>query len=342
MLSQESQVEIFVLHKQGKGIRAIARALGLSRNTVRSALRGQRKKAYERIARVTKVTPYTDYLTRRLAAAGEIKLASTVLLREIREQGYDGGITQLKLFLRSIRPQKAPETIVRFETPPGEQLQIDFVVLRRGENPLRAFTATMGYSRMSYVHFTDNERAETWIACLEEALAFFGGVPRKVLCDNPKAVVIERHAYGEGKHRFHPLFNDFAKHYGIDVKLCAPYRAQTKGNVERFHRYFRESFYRPLQTRLAPIGVDVAAANRAVRVWLDDVANVRLHATLKERPIDRFAVEKLSLAMLPLPYSGRPLLRSEQSVPVVSSPVPFESFQHPLSIYEYFAAEVAG
>ncbi len=217
---------------------------------------------------------------------------------------------------------------------------MDFVVFRRGDDPLRAFTACLGYSRLAYVEFTDNERAETWIACLERALINFGGVPMKVLSDNPKAIVVERDAYGEGNHRFHPLFNDFMKHYGIVPKLCAPYRAQTKGKVERFHRYLRSSFYRPLQTRLHPAVLDVATANREVRAWLDEVANVRLHATLKERPIDRFAQEKYALQALPLPYVGEHPSRKERIPESPHVPVPIESLQHPLAVYAQFASEI--
>jgi transposase len=177
--------------------------------------------------------------------------------------------------------------VIRFETAPGQQLQIDFVVLRRGVSPLRAFTAELGYSRYPFVEFTDNERTETLIACLERAFHWFGGVPLHVLCDNPKSIVIERDAYDDGKHKYNGKLLDFAKHCGFRIKLYAPYRAQSKNKVERFHRYFRESFFNPLQSRHAE-PVDVALSNREVIPWLRDVAGKRIHATLKERPIDRF------------------------------------------------------
>ena len=121
------------------------------------------------------------------------------------------------------------------------------------------------------------------MACLERALHYFGGVPMHVLCDNPKTIVIERNAYGDGLHRYQKAWLDFVKHYGLRVKLCSPYRAQTKGKVERFHRYLRESFYNPLQAARTDL-VDVALANREIRPWLDEIANCRIHATLKERP----------------------------------------------------------
>jgi transposase len=233
MLAKESQVEISVLHRQGKGIREIARATGLSRNTVRAVLRGEHDDVYgSRTPRPTKLSAHEEYLRERLASAGNHGLVATALFREIRERGYSGGMTQLKLLLAKLRPPSKVEPIVRFETLPGDQLQIDFVVFRRGDQPLRAFTASLGFSRMSYVQFVDNERVETWISCLEHALVGFGGVPKTVLRDNPKAIVLERNAYGSSRHRFHPMFNDFAGHYGFVIKLCRPYRAQTKGKVE--------------------------------------------------------------------------------------------------------------
>jgi transposase len=338
MLQKEIQVEIDVLHRQGKTIRAIERETGHSRNTIRAILRGQCDGQYgPRKPRPTKVDNYKQYLQDRLQGAGKVWLPATVLLREIRAQGYEGGITQLKEYLREIRPAPPDEPIRRFETEPGRQLQIDFVVFRRGELPLRAFTAELGFSRYSYVEFTSNERGVTLVACLERALHYFGGVPAHVLCDNPKTIVVERNAFGDGLHRYHQAWLDFVKHYGVGVRLCAPYRAQTKGKVERFHRYLRESFFNPLQTAHAEL-VDVAVANREVRPWLDEVANCRMHATLKERPVDRFAIEQKALQPLPLPYSGRVL--TTPAAMTIHVPMPIESLQHPLSVYELLAKDV--
>ncbi|MDQ2679554.1 MAG: IS21 family transposase, partial [Candidatus Eremiobacteraeota bacterium] len=166
-------MEISVLQRQGHGIREIARQSGASRNTVRSVLRKNHDGVYgPRKPRATKLDPYAGYIRERLKQAGNVRLSAMVVLREIRGLGYAGGISQLKEFLRTVRPERPPEPIVRFETEPGLQLQIDFVDFRRGLSPLRAFTAELGYSRYSYVEFTDNERAETLIACLERALQF--------------------------------------------------------------------------------------------------------------------------------------------------------------------------
>ena len=331
-------MEIDVLRRQGMGIREIARETGIARNTVRAILRGEHSEQYRpRDPRPTKLDPYAAYIRERLNRAGKTHLHATVVLREIRALGYTGGITQLKEYLRCTRPAVDEEPIIRFETGPGRQLQIDFVVFRRGALPLRAFTAELGYSRYSWVEFTDNERTETLAACLERALQFFNGVPEQILCDNPKTIVIERDAFGEGKHRFNPYLLDLVKHYGISLKLCAPYRAQTKGKIERFHRYLRGSFFEPLQAGQCEL-VDVVQANHHVRPWLQEVANARVHATLKERPMDRFAREHPMLRPLPLPYSGKRDTSRGTYTRLV--PTPIESLQHPLATYEALAAEL--
>ncbi|EKW5593603.1 transposase, partial [Raoultella planticola] len=164
------------------------------------------------------------------------------------------------------------------------------------------------------------------------AFDYLGGVPREVLFDNMKTVVLERDAYGDGKHRFHPGLLQLADDLGFRIRLCRPYRAQTKGKVERFNRYFRESFYNPLLTRMKGTGLllDCAAANRRVRDWLADEANVRVHATLNERPIDRWRQEREHLQPLPsrVRRDEAPLLDNSLR------PVPLESLQHPLSVYD--------
>lgn len=342
MLTKETQVEIHVLHKQGKSIREIARLTGSSRNSVRKVIRGEAKAAYgPRKPRSSKLDPFRDYVRERVLAASPDHIPATVLFREIRERGYPGGISQLKAFLAQLRPDATPEPLIRFETDPGEQMQMDWVVFRRGKNPLSAFVATLGYSRLAYVEFVNNERLPTLLACHLRAFMAFGGVPRKALYDNMKTVVLGRDVYGEGEHRFQPGFLDFARHYSFVPRLCRPYRAKTKGKVERFNRYLRYSFFVPLAARYKQAGleVDAASANREVARWLREVANVREHATLKEQPLVRWQREREHLQPLPALYAGL-----QEAVPATSParvPLPVESLQHPLSVYQQLAQEVA-
>jgi transposase len=264
----------------------------------------------------------------RIDAARPQWIPAVVLWRELRELGYSGGVTQIKMFINPLK-RIEPEAVVRFETLPGQQLQADFTHVRRGRAPLLAFVATLGYSRATWVRFTSNEDATTLLACLREAFIYFAGVPNHVLFDNAKTVVIKRDAYGEGAHQWHPGLLALAEEFGFKPRLCRPYRAKTKGKVERFNGYLKGSFLVPLAATLKSSGLklDLVAANAHIGRWLDEVANARIHATTRERPDRRLAHERSALLPLP-PTRGAPI------EPTASAwPLPIESLQHPLSVY---------
>jgi hypothetical protein len=147
--------------------------------------------------------------------------------------------------------------------------------------------------------------------------------------------VLQRHGCGRGRHRFHPGFLDFARHCGFRPRLCAPYRAQTKDTVERFIRYLRHSFCVPLASRLAQEGliVDRETANLAVKRWLREVANARIHGTTSAVPAERLVSERLQLQPVPALYGGR----SVRVLQASSEPPPIIGVQHPLSLYDVFA-----
>ena len=228
MLTQEQAVEIRVMARRGEAVRSIARQLDCSRNTVRRYLRDEAACRYgPRQPRACKLDDYRSYLHERIEQARPRWIPATVLLREIGERGYDGGISQLKAWLAPLKKIE-PEPVVRFETPPGQQMQADFTHVRRGRDPLIALVATMGYSRATFVKFTAGEDAATLCAGLCEAFDYFGGVPEHVLFDNTKAVVIERDAYGPGLHRWNDEMKALAEVRGFTPRLCRPYRAKTK------------------------------------------------------------------------------------------------------------------
>jgi transposase len=232
-------------------------------------------------------------------------------------------------------------------------MQVDWVEFRKGSAPLQAFCATLGYSRASYVEFVSDMKVETLIGCHERAFAAFGGVTQRVLYDNMKTVVLERDVYGEGQHRYHAGFLDFAKHSGFVIKLCRPYRAKTKGKVERFNGYLRRSFYVPLNSRLAQSGqrLDVVTANAEVAHWLREVANVRVHGTTLEQPVERLRHEAPHLQALPAPWrasiaAARPQEAAAPALPPrpvavvsrIAQPLPV---QHPLKVYDALLESVA-
>jgi transposase len=331
MLVAEEAVEIRVLSRQGKSIREIARMLGVSRNTVRRYLRGEGLPHYEREARPGKLEPYKHYIAERVRAAAPEWIPATVLLRELRALGYPGGVSILKDHLATLKAVAKPEPLIRFETEPGRQMQVDFATIRRGRDRLSVFIATLGWSRASYVEFVTDERMETLLGCHERAFYYFGGVPREVLYDNMRTVVIDRDRYGPGLHRYNRTFLDFAHHHGFVPRLCKPYRPRTKGKVERFIRYLRASFYVPLASQLSPEGlkVDRDTANARVGTWLREVANARVHATIGEVPAMRLEHECERLQQIPAPWPGT----IQPAGPKCPTPLPC-GYQHPLRVYE--------
>ena len=350
-------MEIEILRKHGFSLRRIAAEVGCAVNTVRSHLATGVSPTYARQKkRPSKLAVYESYLRERQAAAHPNWIPATVLFREIVERGYIGGMSQLRAFLRSIRPATPADSVVRFETEPGEQMQIDWVEFRKGSAPLYAFCATLGYSRASHVEFVSDMKVGTLIDCHQKAFIALGGVPKRLLFDNMKTVVLERDVDGPGEHRYHAGFLDYAKHCGFVIKLCRPYRARTKGKVERFNGYLRRSFYVPLASRLQQAGLqlDVATANAEVRRWQKEVANERLHGTTGCKPADRLREEQPHLQTLPPPWRGDiAAARPVSASPPVDTPRPQPLLvsariaaptptQHPLAVYEQLLVQLRG
>lgn len=331
MIPQETVVEIHVLHKQGLSIRAIARQLGLSKNTVKRYLRQpSRLPIYsKRQRRPSKLDRYKAHIHTRIEAAKPHWIPAAVLYREVKALGYGGCEGMVRDYVSRLKP-KLTEPVVRFETQPAEQLQVDFTTIKRGRQSLKAFVATLGYSRASFVRFTSSEKQQDWLDGIEAALEYFGGVPKQILFDNAKCIMIQRDAYGEGQHQWNAKLLEQAKDFGYAPKACRPYRAKTKGKVERFNRYLKESFVTPLAATLKHTGLELTCelANAHIGVWLAQVANQREHGTTKVKPAIRLEQERQ--AFLPLPNRA-----CDVSVPnnLLRTP-PMESLQHPLSVYD--------
>ena len=356
VITKEVFVEIELLKKHGFSLRQIAREVGCAVNTVRRQLAaGDMPKYVRKVQRPTKLGAYESYLRARQESAKPLWIPATVLLREIAERGYRGGQTQLCTFLRTLKPIRAADAVVRFETAPGEQLQVDWVEFRKGASPLYAFCATLGFSRASYVEFVSDMKVQTLVACHERAFEAFGGVPKRVLYDNMKTVVLERDSYSEGQHRYHAGFLDYARHCGFVIKLCRPYRAKTKGKVERFNGYLRRSFYVPLVSRLKQAGLqlDVVTANIEVSRWLAEVANERVHGTTGVRPSDRLRQERAHLQSIPAPWRADIAAARPQALAVPGTPAtPVRPatvvqhmaqelpMQHPLAVYEQLLLQI--
>lgn len=336
MLGQEGYVEIQVMHRQGKSIKAIGRELGVSRNTVRRYLRSETvPEARARSAKPTKLDGYRGYLKARVAAAHPDWIPATVLFDEIAALGYLGCVRSVSGYLATLKPKRKDDPLVRFETRPGQQMQVDWGAFKLNGQRLSLFLATLGWSRATFGLFVENERFETLRDCHEQAFDDFGGVPSEVLYDNMRTVVQQRNAYGRGLHRFHPGLKDLAHHYTFLPRLCRPYRAKTKGKVERAIGYVRRSFFVPLVSRYRQLdqALDLAALNGEFARWLALTANARIHGTTGEIPSERLDQERTSLQSLPATrLGGQPRSQSVDRTLITQFPV--VPLQHPLSVYD--------
>lgn len=299
-------------HRQGMSVSAIARQSGLDRKTVRKYIqRGLEAPAYgPRKPRQTVLDPFTGYLRERVSAFPG--LTGSRLFREIRERGYAGGYTAVTDFLREIRPAMPSSFEVRFETPPGAQAQVDFaqfqVVFTDEPSAPRIvwlFSLVLGYSRLIWARFVLHQDLATLLRCHVAAFEALGGVPHEVLYDRMKTVVTGE--ANSGGIVYNRALIDLARHFGFHPKACRPYRAQTKGKVERPFRYIREDFF------LARSFSNLDDLNRQLQHWLSTVANPRVHATTRRVVMEAFAEEKPSLRPLPLaPF--RSVLRLERRI----------------------------
>ena len=292
MIDKEEFIVIHTLHKRGYSIRAISKIVELDRRTISKRLQEKDLKPYKKIEYKSKLDLFKDYIIERVNQATPDKIPSTVIYEEIKKYGYDGKIRTLQTFLSTLKNNVKAEDIIRFETKPSYQAQVDWTIIRSGKSPIYGFVMVLGFSRMAFVYFTDNMRQTTWQDCHVKAFEYFGGVPQTLLYDNLKSVVIQRDKYGKNQHGFNNDFLEFAKDNFIP-KLCKVYRAKTKGKVERFNHYLKNNFYIPLKASLknSSIAIDSTLLNSKIFSWLE-YANSRVHDTTKKKPIELFKEEK--------------------------------------------------
>jgi transposase len=221
------------------------------------------------------------------------------VLQQLRQQGYSGGYSILKDFVRQVRPVRKPAHLM-LEFAPGDCAQVDWgsfgsVPVGSTARRLSFFAMVLCYSRMMYLEFTLSESMEQFLACHRHAFEFFQSVPARIMIDNLKVGVLS-HPFGQ-RPVFHARYLDLAAHYGFEPVACNVRRANEKGRVENAVGYVKKNFL---------AGLDIssfAALNPAAITWRDTVANVRLHGETHRKPIDLFVEEKPRLKPLPVvPY----------------------------------------
>jgi len=293
MLTQEDYWMIKELHNQGIYKNDIAHRLGVNPKTVSRALaRGRPPSRTRQRPKHTKLEPFKAKVDELLAAG---VWNAEVIYREILALGYTGKSRVLRDYIQPKRVLRPSKATVRFETDAGEQLQHDWGELFAdvaGER-VKVYVAvnSLGYSRRFHVFAAPKNDAEHTYESLVRAFTWFGGTTRHVWVDNQKAAVIK---HVPGAVQFNTRFKQLADHYGFVPKACRPYRARTKGKVERMVRYVKEHFFQRYRCFESWTHL-----NQLLEHWLLTHADQRFHREVQQVVADRFETEKVALGPLP-------------------------------------------
>ncbi len=289
MIDYQTYCKIHDHHeRQGLSIAQTARALGLHAETVAKWVKRPRYEARCAPARVSRLDPFKGLIVRWLNTH---PYSAQQIFQRLQEAGFQGGRTIVRDYVRSMRPPRR-EAFLKLSFAPGECAQVDWgeygsIGVGGTRRRLSFFVMVLCYSRLMYVEFTVSQTMEHFLACHEHAFAALNGVVAKVMVDNLKSAVLQRLA-GEA-----PLFNarylDFARHFGFDIVACNVGRANEKGRVENGVGYVKKNFLNGLELS------QFNAINAAARIWLDTVANVRVHGETHQRPLDLFELERAHL-----------------------------------------------
>jgi len=282
--------------RQGLTIAQTARALGVHPQTVAKWVKRAHYEARASAPRASRLDAFKDQVVRLLESH---PYSAQQIFQRLQEAGYGGGLTIVKDYVAKVRPARR-EAFLKLAFAPGECAQVDWgeygsVNVGSTRRRLSFFVLVLAHSRRLYVQFTVSQSLEHFLACHEQAFAAIQGVPARIMVDNLKSAVLQRLAGCA------PVFNarylDFSRHWGFEIAACAPGRGNEKGRVENAVGYVKKNFLAGLQLS------EFSAINPAAQIWLDTVANVRIHGETRRRPIDLFQEEQPRLRPLnPMPY----------------------------------------
>lgn len=307
MVNQERWAEIRRLFQEERiSISEIGRRLDLDRKTVRRSVRQTTWQPYQRATVAeTLLTAHADFVRDR---APQVGYSARILYQELRaSRGYPGSYETVKRFITPLREVQlqAERALLRFETPPGQQSQIDWgqatVPFRAGPVVIHVFVLTLGFSRRGFYYACADERLAQFLEAHERAFAHFGGHTREHLYDRPRTVC---YADETGRRLWNPTFKAFADYWGFEPRVCRPYRAQTKGKVESGVKYLKRNFL-PGRTF-----VDLVDFQAQLDEWTATIADRRVHGTTHEEPLARFARERGQL----VPLAKQPSFQQEARV----------------------------
>ena len=300
---EDLEHHIVLLRAEGWSIRGLARRFDMGRNTIRRILRKnneQREKGHDvldpsrPVTRKSKLDEFKTMIKELLDKYPDI--TGVRVYEELTESGFDGGRTIVTDYLQQIRPQPKKEPVVRFETPPGHQGQMDWSpytmkFTRTGRQEVLCFSYILGFSRRHYIDFTTDRRFYTLIRRHQDAFVHFDGVPATCLYDGEKTVILRWEA---GQPVYNPAFVAFITHYHCRPVACLPRRAQTKGKIEEPFQYIEKNLFNGRTFE------DLEGLRQTAAWWLQNRSDVHIHDTTGRRPLELF-LEQEQAALKPLP-----------------------------------------
>jgi transposase len=283
--------QIILMRADGWGIRALSRHFGMGRNTIRRILREhqqKRDKGHDGLDRCRPVARNSKLDAFRPMIKGLLEkypdMTGVRVHETLCENGFDGGQSIVRDYLRKIRPRPKKEPVIRFETPPGHQGQMDWspytlAFTRSGRQKVLCFSYILGFSRRQYIDFTTERRFYTLIRRHQDAFAHFGGVPATCLYDGEKTVILRWEA---GQPVYNPAFVAFITHYRCRPVACLPGRAKTKGKIEAPFQYIEKNL---LNGRTFD---DLADLRQTAAWWLESRSDAHVHDTTGRTPLELF------------------------------------------------------
>src|SRR5579863_9563882 len=282
--------------RQGLTVAQTARALALDPRTVAAWLARPRFEPRRSRPRGSVLDPFKPRITRLLDTH---PYSAVQIFQRLREEGYGGGMTLVRDYVRGVRLPQRP-VYLKLHFAPGECAQIDWgtkgsVAVGNTRRRLSFFVMVLACSRQMFVEFTVSQTMEHFLGCHEHAFTAWGGVPSKVMVDNLKSAVLQRLAGAPPV--FNPRYHDFARHHGFTIVPCNVGRGNEKGRVESGVGYVKKNFLHGIEP------TDFSSIQAAAQLWLETIANLRIHGETLARPIDLFAQERQHLRPLnPHPY----------------------------------------
>ena len=288
------------LGRQQLTVAQTARALSLDARTVAKWASVEQFRPRAGVQRVSKLDAYKGQIVRWLDAH---PYSAQQIFQRLREAGYGGGVTIVKDYVHRIRPRHQ-EAFLKLDFTAGECAQVDWgeygsIAVGSTRRRLSFFLMVLCYSRLMYLEFTVSQKMEFFLACHENAFAAFGGCPSRIMVDNLKSAVLQRLVGAAPV--FNPKYLDFSRHWGFEITPCNVRAGNEKGRVENAVGYVKKNLLAGLEL------ADFAAMQPAATLWVDTVANVRIHGATRQRPIDRFDDERAHLK--PLNPAGFDLAR---------------------------------